>query len=192
MNRALLGALALLALQVGCAGHVSQSPGQGRAMAASDEGASGSVSGGVQGLGLGAGASPSSAAGSGGAPLPGDGGVATATMSQTGTQVSDAGIAVADAGLSEPISDADLRRADLAAAGCHSVSRNISCLGLPTPNVCVFLSDGRVCKADRDCDWLIIPDCCCTAPRYILDDYNANLGAACGLNECYHRFVLPG
>ena len=220
VNRVAWGALLMLSLPFGCGGHVSQSLGQGRTAAPNDAGTLGAASGAASGLGSAAvGASsvagsgsnvivsveeaggttamsqPTSAVADAGSAVA-DAGSAVAdagsAVADAGSAVADAGSAVADAALSEPISDADLKQAGLAGAGCHSVSRDLSCIGLPTPNVCAFFSDGRACKADADCDWLIIPDCCCTAPRYILDAERVNLGAACSSNGCYHRFVFPG
>ena len=89
-----------------------------------------------------------------------------------------------DAGVIEPNPDAGAEE-----GACHNISRDISCIklafasGEPPQNVCAFSPERRACNADADCGWVLVPDCCCTVPRYVFDPSTLNEGA-CSAQSC--------
>jgi hypothetical protein len=34
---------------------------------------------------------------------------------------------------------------------------------------CAFSMGGQACGSDADCAWLVVPNCCCAYPLYVLD-----------------------
>src|SRR4051812_30248809 len=110
--------LGLLSVQWGCAGKAAQSDG-------STSGLAGSGSALPTGS---AGAGSVSASGAGDVPDP----PPDMSSNTAGASAGAAGTATGEGGLTETASDAELEQAGLADAGCHVVSRDISCIRVQT------------------------------------------------------------
>ena len=186
--------IALLAMPLGCGGHASLSDSSSHPSAVGSGGSFAAVtSGGAGGFS----AARAGSAGNGGSA--GTGGGVSLTVEppditssgQAGSSALGTGIVTVDAGLLDVgLTDAGLVSAGLGDAGCDVMARDISCIQLISENVCAFTSAGNACNVDADCAWLVIPDCCCSAPRYVLGA--TDTASTCYNHVCTLGFVLPG